>query len=983
MVQTVENRITLPPTLEEEHENAKFLDLLSQMVGNVFHDIQDIETDRTVQDAMRSGHLTSYYTPSQIIMPDRTLQNHHMKSAWFKHSAHLGLEDPRVLNFFFDQLPDEDVEEYIKKNKDEVADLLARLGQQAYLWTISEKLTIFTAKPSGLKYLPEDAEAEIQESESGLSFMPGAEHGRAGKRLRCFSMTLGTFFDPKASFFPELNLGGEHAYRVKVRDSGTVGDGGGSCPLSIAREILQLSGAPLWGDMIAFQIVVLAADYSFKGLINIIPDELWTDKETDLLIDAKSVNHQVHSTKVTVGKLIPTRHKKNKRHFYVEPMNLGEVVNRFIGADQLVEQVQVIAENLDRETWDKVMEKAKESRESQESQKSQAESEDEIQEMLGDNIEEWDNLSHVQRAIREQPEEKKGLLLAYEESGRSPFGLPSLTSMAAEGPANSWASQLKQSRKKGGEWNPDKGKRDNSTLSGIIVSGEKLLLMDPKYAGTTYPRRGYVRLIWHPRHKDQLIGLGLSKADTLQLRDAFDGMDVDGDKLQLIPMRDERGTPLVLLMRSPMSIDGGACLRLTQKDAARIHELGYHFYRKTGDHKYPGLYHIKDGKQVYPDVMWATPHENPPRWSTDPDLMVQRTLEMNLYRGMMGMICLLAANLDYAGLYDPAEHKFNMSEGVINPALNGTGDSMKIFLGLVESIIQTIRKGLPQDRCIFPRIRKIIEPIFRERHPGEEFNPILTCQEHHGQWRRGQEGSNGFLRDQVNGRGLLAHGPAEWLPTKFRTKLYNLAVRSLEERTAIWAQKAQDEREIWGIEYLNQRQKEAQIATLFRDAKEAETAVLTEAYRKAVKTVDDLEPGQFMAAWIQATVSRSKRFKKFEPIRAGALLKLPPEEIQGFFRKGESGATSIIRTEEPTNIPSGTECYVDERQINGKIVYQLFTMDNGTVITDLKYEARHYLELNLETAGYLPTIQISRQKDSVWEQDPYQLILRVTNPQNA
>ena len=795
-----------------------------------------------------------------------------------------------------------------------------------------------------------------------------------GKRLRCFSMTLRTFFDPRPSLFPELNLGGEHAYRVKVRDSGTVGDGGGSCPLSIAREILQLSGASLWGDMIAFQIVVLAADYSFKGLINIIPDELWTDKDTDLLIDAKSVNHQVHSTKVTVGKLIPTRHKKNKRHFYVEPMNLGEVVNRFIDAEQLVEQVQVIAENLDRETWDKAMEKSKES---------QAESEDEIQEMLGDNIEEWDELSHVQHAIWEQPEEKKGLLLAYEESGRSPFGLPSLTSMAAEGPANSWASQLRHSRKKGGDWNPKKGKRDKSTLSGIIVSGEKLLLMDPEYAGTTYPRRGYVRLIWHPRHKDQLIGLGLSKADTLQLRDAFDGMDVDGDKLQLIPMRDERGTPLVLLMRSPMSIDGGAYLRLTKKDAARMHELGYHFYRKTGDHKYPGLYHIKDGKQVYPDVMWATPHENPPRWSTDPDLMVQRTLEMNQYQGMMGMICLLAANLDYAGLYDPAEHKFNMSEGVINPALNGTGDSVNIFLGLVGSIIRTIRKGLPQDRCIFPRIRGIIEPIFRERYPGEEFKPILTCQEYHGQWSDGQEGSNGFLRDRIKQRGLLAHGPAEWLPTKFRTKLYNLAVRSLEERTAIWAQKAQDETEVGKMEYLNQRQKDAHIAALFHDAKEAETAILTEAYRKAVKTVDDLKPGQFMAAWLQAAASRSKRFSKLEPVRASALLKLPAKEIRGFYHEGESGATAIIRTEEPTEIPSGTECYAEKRQAGGKIVYQLISMKDGTVITDLKHEAQHYLELDLETVGYVPTVRVSRQKDSAWEQEPHQLILRVTNPQDA
>ena len=974
MLQTIENRMTLPQTLEEEHENAQFLDLFGQMVENVYHDLQDIETNRTVQRAMRSGHLTSYYTPSQIIMPDRTLRNNHIKSAWFKHSAHLGLEDPRVLNFSFDQLPDEKAGEYIKKNKDEVADLLARLGQRAYLWTTSEKLSIFTAKPSKLNFLPEDIGVEMQESESGLNLLPGADPGKIGKRLRCYSGAPGIFFDPRPSLFPELNLGGEHTYRVKVRDSGTVGDGGGSCPLTIAREILQLSGAPLWGDMIAFQIVVLAGDYSFKGLINIVPDKLWAHTEADLLIDAKSVNHQVHSAKVTVGKLIPTRQKENKRHFYVEPMNLGEVVNRFIDAGQLVEQVEVIAENLDRETWDKAIRKSKES---------QAESEDEIQEMLGENIEEWDELNHLQHAIREQPEEKKGLLLAYEESQRSPFGLPSITSMAAEGPANSWTFQLKQSRKKGGDWNREEGKPENPTLSGIIVSGEKLLLMDPGYAGTTYPRRGYVRLIWHPRRKDQLIGLGLSKADTLQLRDAFDGMDVDGDKLQLIPMRDERGTPLVLLMRSPMSIDGGAYLRLTQKDAARMHELGYHFYRKTGDHKYPGLYRIQDGKQEYPDVMSAHPHENPPQWTTDPDLMVQRTLEMNQYRGIMGKVCLAAANLDFAGLYDPAKHKFNMSEAVIDPSLNASADPTPILLPLQETIIRAIREGVPLDKCIFPRIRGGIERMFRERHPGEEFNPVLTCQEHHRQWRRGQEAANQFLRNRIKERGLLAHGPAEWLRTKFRTKLYNLVVHTLEERMVIWAQKAQDVREVWNIEDLNHRQKEAHIAALIQDAKEAETAVVKEAYHKAVITVDDLEPGQFMAAWIQAAVSRSKRFKKFEPIRAGALLKLPPEEIRGFFRKGESGATSIIRTEEPTNIPSGTECYVDERQIDGKTVYQLFTMDNGTVIADLKYEAQHYLELNLEIIGYLPKIRVSSQKDSVWEQDPHQLILRVTNPQNA
>ena len=153
---------------------------------------------------------------------------------------------------------------------------------------------------------------------------------------------------------------------------------------------------------------------------------------------------------------------------------------------------------------------------------------------------------------------------------------------------------------------------------------------------------------------------------------------------------------------------------------------------------------------------------------------------------------------------------------------------------------------------------------------------------------------------------------------------------------------------------MNQQQKDAHKAALFRDAREAETAVLTEAYRKAVKTVDDLKPGQFMAAWIQAAVSRSKRFYKLEPVRASALLKLPAKEIQGFYRKGKSGATSIIRTEEQTSIPNGTECYADGRQVNGKTVYQLFTMDNGTVIADLKDDAKHYLELNLEIIGCLP-----------------------------
>ena len=159
--------------------------------------------------------------------------------------------------------------------------------------------------------------------------------------------------------------------------------------------------------------------------------------------------------------------------------------------------------------------------------------------------------------------------------------------------------------------------------------------------------------------------------------------------------------------------------------------------------------------------------------------------------------------------------------------------------------------------------------------------------------------------------------------------------------------------------------------------------MVNDAYRKAVKTVEDLEPGQFMAAWIQAAVSRSKRFRRFEPIRTGALLRLPPEEIRGFFRKGESVPTAIIRTNERTEVPVGTPCRVEETLVNGRQAHQLVSTEDGETIAELGHEARYYLGLDLETAGYLPKVRITLRKNNTWQQTDPQMVLRVTNPQDA
>ena len=367
------------------------------------------------------------------------------------------------------------------------------------------------------------------------------------------------------------------------------------------------------------------------------------------------------------------------------------------------------------------------------------------------------------------------MTLVYEECLGSPFGLPSVANLVAEGLANSWEFQLKRSRKKSDDWNWETGKPESPTLTGIMASGEKLLLMDPGYAGVTYPRQGYVRLIRHPKKEDQLIGIGLAKVDTLRFRDAFDGMDVDGDKLQMIPMRDERGQPQV---PADAVSNEHRRRRLPPADAQGRSGAGTDgLPLLPEDRRTPAPRPVPDtGRRAdIPRRAAGSPPRDAPEWTTAPDLMVRRTLKMNQYRGIMGKVCLAAANLDYAGLYDPAKHKFNMSEAVIDPSLNASADPTPVLLPLQETILKAVREGTPLDRCLFPRIRKGIREMFRERHPGEEFAPELTCRHHHHQWREGQEAANRFLRDRMKERGLLAHGPAEWLSAGLRTKLYNLA----------------------------------------------------------------------------------------------------------------------------------------------------------------------------------------------------------------
>ena len=972
----LEKGLEFPEYRNPEEDKQTFQEIIDLMVWDEYRKQQSNEDSLTVQSAMRGGHLTSYYTQDRIVTPARVMRNGHLNSVWFPQAEHLGLQDPTILNFHFGRPQNEDAEPFIQEQEAEVADLLNRLNLQPYMWTASGKLTVFAARPSDVQFLPKDITGEDQESESGLVFLPGADPGKSGKRLRAYTGAPGIFYDTRPSCFPILNLGGDLIYKIGVRDSGKAGDGGGCCRKSVADEILKASGAPLWGDIIAFQIVILGSDYSFKGLVNITPDELWPDSSVDFIIDAESINHQVHSTKATIGKLMPNRHKPNKRYFYVEPLNHGEIVGELTDAEELAEQVMVIAERTKRENWTRVMEAWQAG--------GRVPGEDEPWWLKPYGDEEWEKESHIRQAAQREEEETNGLMYAYESSGRSPFAYTAVSNMLTEGLANSWEAHLNRSRKKGYDWNKADGK---PTLSGIMISGETVLLMDPYYAGVPYPKKGYIRLIWHPSKENQLIGVGLSKSDTEELKESLDGHDVDGDKGQVIPMMDKNGRPVVELLRLPSSPYGGACLRLRLEDAAKLRRVGYHFNRRVGERKFPDLYKKVDGKPLYPDVLHATKHENPPVWTTDPKLMVRRTSELNQYHGFVGKIFLALQNIVFAGQFDPNDHKFSVSEEVVDAALNGSRNSEDVYDPLHLYNVGMIERGIPQDHCIFPRIRAGVQHLFLERNPGDKFEPVITCKHRHQVWGNTQEGANRYQRNSSKSVALMSHGPADWLTLPFRTKLYNIVVRALEERMKVWAHKAQAEDETWNLEDKNRFQKEAMIAELIQDAKDAERAIVLGAYLKAVKTVDDLEPGQFTAAWTQAAASRFKRLRRFEPIGTNALIRLPTIEIDGYTHRGASLPTAIIRVDQPEEVIEGERCFIEEetKVENGRLKIKEYWLvsENGMDITQLRGEARNYLGLQLEVIGKVPKISVTLRKENSWEQAANQMIFRVINPQEA
>ena len=959
-----------------------------------------------VRQYMQKGIISAFYTPDQVIDLGGEFDNLY-RSNWYEEAQHLGLVKPHIITVRPPQTGDTEASRQRAQRtlNRQVNRFMEALNLRAYNWTASKNITLFAAARTGLHYLPQD-EHMAEQSASGLLVNRNSKAGKVMKRFRAGTQAEGAWFVPEPSTFPDLKLPGGITHRVMAIDTNTAGDGSGAYRKSSAKEMINASGAAWTDDIIAVQMNFLGADYAGKGMFIVTEDhEFPGDPGYDLVVDTESFNEDVLSTRFTKGKVTPIRHKPNERQVYAEPLILGEVVSRFIDPTELASQALKIARKANRETWQTALD--------------------------GDNqgifrqtkSPEWNDSKRplLNAAISRKAEDKT--LIAYTASGSSPFASPQVMDRMSGGTAKHWDSRANRS----------------SPMPGIMLSGESVLFMHTLYAQTPSPGPGYTGLVWHREQPDQLIGVTLNKSDLFKHRDALDTVDAD-DKLILVFLQDQNGQFLALILRLPLSVDGGVLLKVKKPDARKLLALGYHFYRKTGGHKWPDLYTLAKGEPLYPYRLEAKPFDVFPAWTTRESQALASLLEITRYRNVIGQVTNLSANLDYAGIYDPHEFKFNLSDSIIDPSLNASADPSPVIRPLEQALLKAIRAGRPMDPCVFERVRRRIESLHqeelkKENKPGarqvpdpselraallrgemaeldealeqhviealidgrpvdpeklrpvleaimddqtqQELTVVLKCQDHHQTKRAGMKTAVNHLTGELRARKQLANGPAEWLTSRFGPQLTAIVVEAFGKRAQAWSECSTKRAQIRKDDELNQNEKEARTAQLIEDAKRAEADAIISAYAKAFYNVDRYRRGYFMALWVQLSLGQAKRFKgALQPMSTHCLNVLPPEEHWAYSSAGDTFPTIVIRTLKRVKLEPGTQCRIQSSQGSGA-KWRLTTPD-GNLIAYLEKEAAEFADQQVEVLGYLPRIE--SEDPDLYQQAPNLLALRANIP---
>lgn len=913
-----------------------------------------------VQRAMAKG-LTAFKMPGAAITAGKQIRDP-SQSVWFRHAELLGLQYPVIFNWR-PSTPGDD--EAAKQRELDIQEFLDSMGLQAYDWLPTKNHTFMAAEPSNIQFFYSEAETQSDDEtqrniitvftpedthianhvaanpNAGWINSPDSPAGKIIKRHKVKTTAEAAIAHDEPSRHGEIRTTLQVVtYRVKDTDS--AGDGTGLIKQSTAEALLLEGGASIWGDIIRFQTVTIGLDHGLKGMFNVIPDELWPEANVDLVIDAECTFTDVLNSQFTLMKMRAIRHRRNSRCFIMDGVMHQQIVTSMFSVRELALQAFPIADRLERETLTRAIT-------------------GEVDEQIFHPLQflDWNRTSedeHVAPLL--QSESKDYVEAAYNMTGYSPFANANVMEFATGQLFKHIQGVLRKKRE----------------VPSILVSGEALwynhyeYCVQPDGKPVRPPRPGYARFVWHLTKPDQLVSIALHKSDIKKSYPALDTPDKD-DLMFCIFFRNTQMQPCVLVLRMPSSIGGGYVLRVNREDARRLEELGYHFYTQTGEPRYPGIHDLdQNGNPIYPDVLHAKPFDDPPQWPVPQDQAIPAMMVLTQYRKVIGEACNLTANLDFAGLYDPERHKFNLSEAVIDPAYMCSADPSSVLQPMRDDILDHILAGGHVDPCVYPRIADSIQELHFERQRAAGVRPSelkaltiqFACTDACKLFKDTMVQIRQILDQRLRRRQVLSNGPVDALVhADAPAEIAAIAAQSVADRDRIWTEHGAQKRRIENDEELGFDAKRVKLAQLWEQTRDEERRITRDAF-DAASQLPDYRHGLFTTLWVQAKLSTSRRFRRVGPhgldkVTTSALAALPPQEYLAYFSCGNTAPTVLVRSSSfnaVDQLQPGSTYRISGDPAEDR-VFQLSDQDGNTV-TKVERDGGIFTDADLTYVGTMP-----------------------------
>ena len=917
--------------------------------------------DRLARPLLRAGFIAAFQLPDRALTPTGH-QKTRSRSAWYQMARLMGLKAPAVVTVdpMLDLKPSK-----AKALEERFTRFLKEANLRVYNGTPGKNMTLMLAERTDLRVFPEEISDPPQDSLSTVTMDPKYRDqvGKVLKRMKVFTTSEGAWCAATPSHFPELQISPTLALNVQVWDTNAKGDGGGMIAQTALEDLIMAAGCNPKGDVIGVQVRTLGSDYAVKADLIGRPDH-HMPQGANLVADSESINQQVLCRDFTPGKLTPLRHKPNQRYRFVDSVFQGQVVARFLDIQEVLEFSDAVANRLQRDIRTQV----------------QRDHDEDLQE----DIAPADRRRTIRRRERHvSTSTKEQMLLDYRAANHSPFTSPELMKRIAGGPASHWRAKVESA----------------DPLPVFAFSGELVRYWYWGYAGVPEPPEGYLGLVWHPTKPDELVASVLNDKDVEKFFRALDTPDTD-DEFALAFCRDENHSPEALVLRSPLSVDGGTLLKLQPQDADRLREIGYHFHPRVGNHKWPNLHRDIDGKPVYPPALAAKPFEEAPTW-TNRDGELLASLKGHIrYRPLMGSICNGVVNLDWAGLYDPASHLFNMSTEVVDATLAAEKDPTVIEDSLYRDLLMAVYQEMTLDPCVQGRVNGKLEELhlqIREQLERAEPASILEraarryiqdhkdhliifgkCDPRHPEIKKAMHRITDKLYHELLRWLLLANGP-HWLDQDFDEDLIKLATTAFSIRNTGWHESSlrkEDLRE----QGMPWPQREAENAAITHGMQVQEARIIHRAYREATR-LPGYTPGHFMALWTRMLLTTRSRYKsRTRPISTYPMECLPDEERLPFFRGRPSTPTVVLRAPRAKLDPDPDTVYrIVRKPGTGKRPTYAMVNPQGQTVAKLLKEAAYHTGLMVRVIRPLPIFP----ENGSWRQEPNLLALEAILPPPA